>query len=68
MVLPGVPRSRRIKFVEQLIGLLLEEGINGITEREHSHIYKMMRDLMDSVDPVQEKVEEDDTEEKPDGC
>ncbi|MCK5133380.1 MAG: hypothetical protein KAR40_14660 [Candidatus Sabulitectum sp.] len=67
MILPGVPRSIRIKFVEQLIGLLLEEGMDGITEQEHSNLYKMMRELMDSVTPVPEKVEED-AEEKPVAC
>ena len=29
MILPGVPRDKRIKFVEELIGLLLEEGLDG---------------------------------------
>lgn len=68
MILPGVPRTTRIKFVEQLIKQLLEEGIDGITEKEHSDLNKIMRELMDAVTPVPEEVEETDVEEKPGGC
>ena len=68
MALPGVPRNRRIKFVEQLVHLLLEEGLEGITEHEHNGLGKMMKDCMDSVTPIPEELEEDSPEKKPGGC
>ena len=68
MILPGVPRDKRIKFVEELIGLLLEEGLDGITEDEYTGLGKMIRELMDSVTPEPETVEKNVSDEKPGGC
>jgi len=68
MALPGVPRSNRIIFVEELIGLLLEEGLGEITKSEYDRLYKMITETMDSITPVPEKIEEKDTEKKPGGC
>ena len=68
MALPGVPRSKRVIFVEELIGLLLEEGLDEITKSEYDRLYKMIMETMDSITPVPEKIEEIDTEKKPGGC
>ncbi len=68
MALPGVPRSNRIIFVEELIGLLLEEGLDEITKSEYDRLYKMITEAMDSITPVPEEIEEKDTEKKPGGC
>lgn len=68
MVLPGVPRGKRIGFVYRLIKLLLEEGIDGISEQEHRELSDMIKELMDSATPVPEVREEEEPDEKPDGC
>ncbi len=68
MALPGVPRSNRIIFVEELIGLLLEEGLDEITKSEYDRLCKMITETMDSITPVPEEIEKKDTEKKPGGC
>ena len=68
MVLPGVPRGKRIGFVYNLIQLLLEQGIDGITEQEHSELSDVIQKLMDSATPIPEVIEEEESEEKPGGC
>ncbi len=68
MVLPGVPRGKRIRFVHTLIELLLNEGIAGITEEEHGVLSDVMRKLMDSATPVPENTEDEEPSEKPGGC
>ena len=72
MVLPGVSRSRRISFVEELICTLVEEGLEGITVSELDNLNKTIHKLMDSVVPISEESENEDKdkekEEKPGGC
>lgn len=68
MVLPGVSRTRRISFVEELIGTLIKEGLDGITDLEFDILSKNIQKLMDSVVPIPEKVENKEQAEKPGGC
>ena len=68
MVLPGVPRGKRIGFVHNLIELLLEQGIDGITEQEHSELSDLIQKLMDSATPIPEVKEEEEPDEIPGGC
>jgi len=68
MVLPGVSRSKRISFVEELICTLVEDGLDGITESELENLNKTIQKLMDGVIPVSEELENEGQEEKPGGC
>ncbi len=68
MILPGVPRGKRIGFVHKLIGLLLEEGIDGIAEQEHQDLSDLMQRLMDSATPTPEVKEDEEPAETPGGC
>ena len=69
MVLPGVPRSRRIVFVHKLIRLLLEDGINGITEKEYIDLSEMIQNLLSSTTPDAKPEEPgEQPDEKPGGC
>jgi len=70
MVLPGVSRSKRISFVEELICTLFEDGLDGITELELENLNKTIHKLMESVVPVSEESENEDKdqEKKLGGC
>lgn len=69
MVLPGVPRSKRIVFVHKLIRLLLEDGIDGITEKEYIDLSDMIQNLLNSTTPDSEAEEmKEEPEEKQEGC
>ncbi len=67
MVLPGVPRDRRIAFVAEMVELLLRDGIQGITVSEHDELSGLIRKLLDGVEPVAEGPGEEPSEE-PCGC
>lgn len=62
MVLPGVPRTKRIQFVSRLIKLLLEEGLSGVSAAEHESLTAMINDLLSTAEPVPEKIEEEPEE------
>ncbi|HOP25844.1 MAG TPA: hypothetical protein P5207_09740 [Candidatus Sabulitectum sp.] len=63
MVLPGVPRDRRITFVAEMLELLLDDGIQGITVSEHDELSKLITRLLDGVEPVPEEPEVKPSEE-----
>ncbi len=69
MVLPGVPRSKRIVFVHKLIRLLLEDGIDGITKKEYDDLSAMIQNLLDSITVDSEtKEKNEEPEDKPGSC
>ncbi len=69
MVLPGVPRSKRIVFVHKLIRLLLEDGIDGITDKEYSDLSDMIQNLLNSTTPNAESEDiSEQPDDKPGGC
>ena len=70
MVLPGVPRTKRIQFVKEVVCLLLEEGLDGVTSRELAEIMELTEKLLSEIKPVPEKLEEpaEEVSEKSGGC
>ncbi len=58
MVLPGVPRTKRIQFVKEVVRLLLKEGLDGVTAAEHAEIAALTEKLLSGIEPVPEKLEE----------
>jgi len=70
MILPGVPRKKRIAFVEELIELLLSICLDGITEDEHSSLSDMIEKQMSSVMPAAagEEDEQDQDDIEPPDC
>lgn len=66
MVLPGVPRDKRIDFVENMVKLLLQQGLEGITVEAHSRLTRMVNELLSSTEPVPEPLSS--PAEKPGGC
>lgn len=63
MVLPGVPRTKRIKFVKEVICLLLKEGLGGVTASEHSELVELTEKLLSGIKPVPEELVEEVSEE-----
>ena len=63
MVLPGVPRTKRIQFVKEVVCLLLEEGLDGVTAAEHAEIVALTEKLLSEIEPVPEKLAEEVSEE-----
>jgi hypothetical protein len=70
MVLPGVPRAKRIQFVKDVVCLLLKEGLDGVTAAEHAEIAALAEKLLSEIKPVPEKLEEpaEEVSEKSGGC
>jgi hypothetical protein len=65
MVLPGVPRDKRIGFVQEIIDLLLSRGIEGITALEYAGLSEMFRRRMASIVPATAVEEVKDAKKKP---
>lgn len=63
MVLPGVPRTKRIQFVKEVVCLLLEEGLDGVTSSELAEIMELTEKLLSgiktvTVEPIEEVAQE----------
>jgi len=67
MVLPGVPRDKRIGFVQEILELLLSRGLEGITAQEYTGLSEMFRSKMASIVPETAVEETREAEKKP-GC
>jgi len=67
MVLPGVPRTKRIQFVKEVVCLLLEEGLEGVTSVEHREIAEIIEKLLSQIETVPDEPEQEVTGE-PENC
>lgn len=68
MILPGVPRTKRIQFVKTLVKLLFSQGLEGITDIELSEMSCLVNEMLKSVETVSSKPDLAEEEESTGSC
>lgn len=68
MILPGVPRTQRIQFVKTLVELLLCEGLDEITDTELADMSSLVKEILESVEPIKSQAEPEEQENAPEAC